>query len=131
MRNRHRLEHHFTASGVVLAGDHILLVYHRRIQAWLPPGGHIEDFEMPHEAAVREVFEETGVEVEIVGEPLPETGDPDAFFLKHPLCLHAVRAFEGGRDLYHVDIAYFCVPANRNSASTPVGPAISSNLPDL
>lgn len=42
----------------------ILLVYHPKIGKWLPPGGHIEENELPHEAACRECFEETGIEVE-------------------------------------------------------------------
>ena len=33
---------------------------------WLPPGGHIERDELPHECAVREVLEETGLDVELV-----------------------------------------------------------------
>jgi len=127
MENRHRIAQHFTASGVVLCHEHILLVHHRRIQAWLPPGGHIEDFEMPHEAAAREIFEETGVEVEMLGDRLPQTGDPDAFFLAQPLCLHAVRARENGEDVYHLDIAYLCVPRG----FIPGEPAAPGALPDL
>ena len=33
--------------------------------AWLPPGGHIEVNEDPIEAVLREVLEETGLEVEV------------------------------------------------------------------
>src|SRR5271156_4090897 len=58
-----RLPNHFTASGIVIELDHILLVHHRRIGAWLPPGGHIEEHELPHETAIRETKEETGVDI--------------------------------------------------------------------
>lgn len=107
---RHKIPQHFTASGVVIARAHILLVHHKRIGAWLPPGGHIDPGELPHEAAAREVLEETGVEVDVLSELLPDTGNADAFFTHSPLCIHMVRAFEQGQDLYHVDLAYLCRP---------------------
>jgi 8-oxo-dGTP pyrophosphatase MutT (NUDIX family) len=105
-----RYGNHFTASGVVIAHQHILLIHHKRIGAWLPPGGHIDEGEMPHEAAVREVLEETGVAVEVLSEPLPSTGSLDYLFLPQPLCLHAVEAVEDGLKLYHLDICYVCKP---------------------
>jgi len=105
---RFKLPQHFTASAVVLCRNHILMVHHKRIAAWLPPGGHIDAGEMPHEAAVREVREETGVEVNVLSEPMPISDDPDAFFLHSPLCMHGVRAVEKGTEVYHVDIAFLC-----------------------
>jgi 8-oxo-dGTP pyrophosphatase MutT (NUDIX family) len=54
---------HITCTGLVLAPDgrRILLVHHRRLDRWLPPGGHVEpeDAEI-WDAARREVLEETG-----------------------------------------------------------------------
>ena len=107
---RHSMAQHLTASGVVFYEDHVLLIHHKRIGAWLPPGGHVEDMELPHEAVVREVFEETGVVVEVLSPALPDTGDPDAFLLPGALCMHAVRAVEKGISSYHLDIAYLCRP---------------------
>lgn len=106
----HNIPRHFTASAVVIANRHILLVHHRRIGAWLPPGGHIEADEMPHQAAERETLEETGVRVQAVSHRLPQTGDSDAFFLPAPLCMHSVKAVEKGVDYYHIDLAYLCEP---------------------
>lgn len=70
-----KLESHYTATGFVLnkAGDRILFIFHKKLQIWLPPGGHIDDGELPHEAVVREVFEETGVRAEIV-DPIGDLG---------------------------------------------------------
>ena len=110
MPDRHRLDQHLTASAVVIANAHALLIHHKRIGAWLPPGGHVENDELPHEAVIREVLEETGVAVEILSESLPDTKDPDAFLLPSPLCSHAVRALEQGTAVYHVDIVYLCRP---------------------
>ncbi len=55
---------HITASGLVLSpdGNRVLLVFHRRLQAWLQPGGHVDESDRDVAAtAVREVREETGV----------------------------------------------------------------------
>jgi len=41
------------------AKQNILLVKHKGLGVWLPPGGHVEEGELPHIAALRETFEET------------------------------------------------------------------------
>jgi 8-oxo-dGTP pyrophosphatase MutT (NUDIX family) len=55
---------HITCTGLVLAPDEerVLLVHHRRLDRWLPPGGHLEpEDESAAAGAKREVLEETGV----------------------------------------------------------------------
>ncbi|HEY9715512.1 MAG TPA: NUDIX domain-containing protein [Chroococcales cyanobacterium] len=108
------LDNHFTASGVVICREHILLVHHKRLDAWVPPGGHIEPGEFPHETVIREVLEETGVNVEIYSPPLPETGDPEAFFLPGPICIQSVLAREKSGPVYHLDIAFICAPVGHS-----------------
>jgi len=39
----------------------VLLIRHRRLATWLPVGGEIEPGETPHQAAIRELQEETGL----------------------------------------------------------------------
>lgn len=65
------LVRHLTASMVVLdpAVPAVLLVHHRATGAWMFPGGHVDAGEDPAGAALREVFEETGVSARIVGPP--------------------------------------------------------------
>ena len=120
MPKRHDLPQHLTVSAVIIAKGHTLLIHHKRIGAWLPPGGHVEMDELPHEGAIREVLEETGVLVQIVSDVLPDTSDSDAFLLPSPLCTHAVRAREKNEDVYHFDIVYLCQPLFADVELDPV-----------
>ncbi|MGI6359400.1 MAG: NUDIX hydrolase [Bacillota bacterium] len=58
----------FTVATFVVHRQRVLLLWHRKLQMWLPPGGHIDRHELPDEAAVREVWEESGIRCRLVGE---------------------------------------------------------------
>jgi ADP-ribose pyrophosphatase YjhB (NUDIX family) len=45
------------------AGERVLLVRHVEGNEWTTPGGMIEPYELPADAAVREMWEETGIHV--------------------------------------------------------------------
>ena len=60
------LERHFTATGFVVDKKSILLHWHNKLNMWLPPGGHIEPGEDPEQAVIREVLEETELEVKVI-----------------------------------------------------------------
>lgn len=47
--------------------EEVLLMYNKKLNKWLQPGGHIEGFETPIETAIREAKEETGIDIEIIG----------------------------------------------------------------
>ena len=62
----------FAAGGIVLLEQKILIVKNKRgdspengLSWWGYPKGHMEEGEKPADAAVREVFEETGFEVKL------------------------------------------------------------------
>ena len=71
----------FSAGGIVLSEEKILLVKNKKGDSskdsepwWGYPKGHLEEGEKPSEAAVREVFEETGFEVKIMNtKPIAES----------------------------------------------------------
>lgn len=52
-----------TASGTLIHQNRVLLVKHKKLGLWLTPGGHIEEGELPQQAAEREFWEETGIKV--------------------------------------------------------------------
>ena len=60
------IKRHYTASGLIVKNNSVLLHYHLKIKLWLPPGGHIEENEDPIQALKREVLEETGLVIDII-----------------------------------------------------------------
>jgi 8-oxo-dGTP pyrophosphatase MutT (NUDIX family) len=63
----------FTVAIFVVHDEKILLVHHRKLDKWLPLGGHIELNEDPEQAALREAKEESSLDVELIGERPPTT----------------------------------------------------------
>ena len=63
----------FTVAIFVVREGKVLLIHHRNLNKWLPLGGHIELDEDPEVAALREAKEESGLDVELIGERPPTT----------------------------------------------------------
>jgi 8-oxo-dGTP pyrophosphatase MutT (NUDIX family) len=101
---------HFTVAVFVAWEGKVLLHYHRKLGMWLPPGGHIERDELPDDAAVREVFEETGLQVELVGEKRQDVSDPVQ--LHRPA---GVQLENIGPGHQHIDLIYFAKPNGSTS----------------
>lgn len=55
-----------TVSSWTLHEGKTLLVKHKKLGIWLAPGGHVEENELPHQAAEREFEEETGIQVHAI-----------------------------------------------------------------
>src|SRR5262245_26011181 len=58
----------FTATVYIMENQQVLLIFHRKLAKWLPPGGHLEPNELPPEGAVREAREETGLDVTLMSQ---------------------------------------------------------------
>ncbi|MFW5484535.1 MAG: NUDIX hydrolase [Spirochaetaceae bacterium JB067] len=64
-----------TVGAFIFCNDELLLIYHRKLRLWLPPGGHIEKDETPDDAVLREIQEETALNVKLLNVPqLPAYG---------------------------------------------------------
>jgi len=50
-------------NGYVVNDGKVLLIHHKKLKLWLPPGGHIEKDETPDEALAREIKEELGLRI--------------------------------------------------------------------
>ncbi len=83
----------------------LLLHRHAKLGIWLPPGGHIEPNELPDEAAVREVKEETGVDIELVGEKVLPVESPRQLVRPRAVQLEVIAP---GHE--HIDLIYYGRP---------------------
>ena len=103
-------EKHFTASAWILTDSKpqkILLLYHKKLGKWVQPGGHIEQFENPIQTVIREVKEETGIDISFLFEQM-DVIDNDGTFLPSPAFLTEFRIPEYNNDPehFHLDIQY-------------------------
>ena len=57
-------------SGYLIHEGKILLIDHKKLGKWLPPGGHIDENETPDDSLIREFKEEVNLDVELVGKML-------------------------------------------------------------
>jgi 8-oxo-dGTP pyrophosphatase MutT (NUDIX family) len=96
----------FTVAIFVVAQEKVLLIHHRKLNTWLPLGGHIELDEDPEIAALREAKEESGLDVELLGERPPTTG-PGTRALIAPrfLDIHRISATHE-----HIGMIYWARP---------------------
>lgn len=62
----------FVSVAYIVHKNKVLLADHIKYNTWLPVGGHIELREDPQQALLREVQEECGLEIKLLGTRLPE-----------------------------------------------------------
>lgn len=94
---------HFTSSVYIVHEGKVLLHKHKKLNLILPPGGHIDRDELPHEAAIREAKEETGLEIELLN-PQHDIKFSDSTELNRGfhLNLHNINEFH-----QHVDFVFY------------------------
>ncbi|HVM46895.1 MAG TPA: NUDIX domain-containing protein [Candidatus Acidoferrum sp.] len=98
----------FTVAIFVVQDGKVLLIHHRNLNRWLPLGGHIELDEDPEAAALREAKEESGLDVELLGER-PPTTEPGTRALLAPRFLDIHRITNTHE---HIGMMYWARPTN-------------------
>ncbi len=93
----------FTVALFIVHEEKVLVIHHRKLEKWLPIGGHIELDEDPEQAALREAREESGLEIELVGER-PPTTEPGTRALIAPRFLDIHRISDTHE---HIGMIYF------------------------
>ena len=101
--DRRIVEGHLTGSALVLSGggDHVLLLFHRKLARWLQPGGHAEPGEEDGATvALREAREETGLSEVALHSRAPRPLDVD---------VHDIPARGSEPAHQHLDLRYLVV----------------------
>ena len=98
----------FTVAIFIVQDAKVLLVHHRKLNKWLPLGGHIELDEDPEQAALREAREESGFGVELIGDR-PPTTEPGTRALIAPRFLDIHRISDTHE---HIGLIYWARPKN-------------------
>ena len=105
----------FTVAIFVVQDGKVLLIHHRKLDKWLPLGGHIELDEDPEQAAIREAKEESGLEVDLIGDR-PPTTSPGTRALIAPrfLDIHCITDTHE-----HIGMIYWARPRTAHWRSQP------------
>lgn len=95
--------------GFLIHNNRILLIHHRKLDKWLPPGGHINENETPDEALEREFAEELNLKIEILNKiaVAPENNIKKQLAVPFYINVHSV----GDHD--HCCLFYLCRPKNQ------------------
>ena len=118
------MHRHFTATAFIVDSKRrTLLLWHKRLGRWMPPGGHVDPDETPEETARRECKEETGLDVQITGDTQPDlfTGNPsEGRMLKKPIAmlLEEIPASPERGELahQHMDFLFVARPLDESQA---------------
>jgi len=111
---------HFTVAVFVVRAKRVLLHYHRKLGKWLPPGGHVEENELPDAAAVREVLEETGVRARLIGSRGLPVDEPRQLVV--PAGIQVEHIYPGHE---HIDLVYFAEPDPDDVEAAEVDPRLA------
>lgn len=98
------MERQYCASSYVIDFENgtTLLMYNKKLNKWLQPGGHIEGLETPIETCIREAKEETGIDIKVIG---------PSFFDGEYAPIDTKRYINRVGDM--IDIQYLSIPLTR------------------
>lgn len=91
----------FLSTVYVVDDDKVLMTWNKKMQNWIPVGGHIEQNELPCDSVIREAKEESGLDIELVSLDESITAN-----LIQPMHVHLDHVKE---DHKHINMIYFGV----------------------
>lgn len=118
------MERQFTATAYIIENQKALLIFHKKLKKWLPPGGHLDPHELPSDGAKREAFEETGLEIELIPEEniWIERWNASSFPRPYMCLLEEIPEHKGVPAHQHIDFIYI---------AKPTGGELKANLEEI
>jgi len=102
------METDLTIAGYIFTKNKVLLIHHKKLNIWIPVGGHIEKNENPDDALKREIKEETNLDIKIFCQSdLPKEGN-----VKRNLALPFYANIHSAGDHDHFCYFYVCEALN-------------------
>lgn len=93
----------FVVVAYIVCKNRVLLILHKKLNLWLPVGGHIELKEDPEQAVLREIEEECGLKVKILSsKPKLKRMDTKFLFTPNFLDIHNIS-----KNHKHICFNYF------------------------
>ena len=113
------MQRQFTATVFIVHEAKTLLLFHKKHNKWMPPGGHVEANETPAEAAKREAFEETGIEIEFITQENVWIDDSNAKSIPRPhhMLLEQIPQTAKEPAHEHIDFIYIGRPVSESPAA--------------
>ena len=110
------MDRHFTVSIFIVHKDKVLLHVHKKAKKLLPLGGHIESNELPEEACIREVQEESGFKINLYN-PQDERLRNACSLAGESLLVNPMYTIlsEINSEHYHIDFVYYATAESFDS----------------
>ena len=98
----------FSSTTYIVDKDfNFFLMLHKKLGKFVPPGGKIDNDELPAEGAVREVFEETGLHVNLISSAYNQVlEEVQPFGIQNNIIQKNIRT--------HVDLIYLGIAENKD-----------------
>lgn len=103
---------HFTATAYIVSKFNnqykVLLHKHKKLNIWIGIGGHVEKDENPQETVLREVREETNLNIKLISEDrLLRTKDVEQLITPQAIIQEKIPLYKDEPVHYHIDSIYF------------------------